>query len=458
MRQSIIPGATYDASSRDTPPRCHPGTRTQILEEVQTRIHDPSGLTRIVWINGPAGVGKSAIMQTLAEAESSLDTTFTTLFLSRPNERDDPQKVFTSLAYGFLMLNLEYQEYIGEKLRHDPTFLTKSMDTQFLRLFITPFLKNYVNIGSQRWIVFLDGLDECHGAREQSRIVELICNSVLHHSTTNPFIWIIASRPEAHLKQSFMKVKKSIGSYWELEVPVDSDRSSRDVEHYLHAQFSAIRANYPESVPPLWPSERDFLTLARASSGLFALATTLIGYLSRGDPVSRLKHILDMIEKSRNQTVNIQQRPFHMLDLLFTQILSEVPYMLLSPCQHLLGYYLLEAAGAFDRKPIPLLVASNTLELDQPTTYAALSKLESVLTCPPPDEAEHQPIRFHHASFSDFLTDASRSREYHIDLSQEVTHLWRLQTKILRQYGINRGGFIIVRFSGIVINEFYSLQ
>lgn len=35
---------------------------------------------------GPAGVGESAILQTLVEAEASWNATFTTLFFSRPNE------------------------------------------------------------------------------------------------------------------------------------------------------------------------------------------------------------------------------------------------------------------------------------------------------------------------------------------------------------------------------------
>ncbi len=446
MRQYVIPGAEYDSSSRDFPPRCHPGTRSQILEDVQARIHDRSRATRMIWINGPAGVGKSAIMQTLTEAESSLDSTFTTLFLSRPNERDDPRKVFTTLAYGLVTLNSEYHDYVGESLLHDPTFLAGSMDEQFLNLFVTPFLEKRIDFVSQRWVVFLDGLDECQGEREQCRIVELIRNSLAHNVGSPPFTWIIASRPEVHLKHSFMKAGKDLGSFWELEVPVDSDRSSRDVEHYLHAQFSMIRQNHPDSVPSFWPSERDFLTLARASSGLFVYASTLIRYLSRNDPVSHLKRILDIIEKSRNQPVNVQQSPFYMLDLLFTQVMSQVSSQLFTSCQHLLGFYLLEAALAFDRKPVPLLIASNSLELDQKTTYAALQELHSVLTCPPPEEAEYQPIRFLHASFSDFLSDPSRSQACHIDLSQEVTHLWRCQTRILRQYGSTRSKSPRIRF------------
>ncbi|EEB93282.1 hypothetical protein MPER_08085, partial [Moniliophthora perniciosa FA553] len=52
---------------RFPPPNCHPGTRASILEELSKWIEDDSKATRIFWLYGSAGVGKSAIAQNLAE-------------------------------------------------------------------------------------------------------------------------------------------------------------------------------------------------------------------------------------------------------------------------------------------------------------------------------------------------------------------------------------------------------
>ncbi len=73
---------------------------------------------------------------------------------------------------------------------------------------------------------------------------------MLHRTASTPFVWVIASRPEAHLKKQFAKAKVDFGGFWELEVPFDSKQSLCDVERYLHVQFSEMRENDPDSKPP----------------------------------------------------------------------------------------------------------------------------------------------------------------------------------------------------------------
>ncbi len=170
MLQYIIPGTEFDSSSRNNPPKCHPNSRTRFLDELNARIEDVALDTRIVWLFGPAGVGKSAIMQSLIEIVHPLPSlTCATLFFSRPNHRDDPKKVFTTLAYAFAVADPGYRRYMKDRLPTEPTFLDKSLDEQFRRLFITPFTTGDVNFGSRRWIIFLDGFDEIGGDSEINR-------------------------------------------------------------------------------------------------------------------------------------------------------------------------------------------------------------------------------------------------------------------------------------------------
>ncbi|KAF9442692.1 hypothetical protein P691DRAFT_618043, partial [Macrolepiota fuliginosa MF-IS2] len=58
-------GAGLDSAVRYPLPRCHPATRRTLRGRIAGWLADRS--TNLLWLYGPAGVGKSAIAQTVAE-------------------------------------------------------------------------------------------------------------------------------------------------------------------------------------------------------------------------------------------------------------------------------------------------------------------------------------------------------------------------------------------------------
>ncbi|KAF9443458.1 hypothetical protein P691DRAFT_412947 [Macrolepiota fuliginosa MF-IS2] len=388
-------------------------------------------------MHGPAGVGKSAIMQTVAETVS----TCATLFFSRSSDppRNDSKKVLTTLAYSIAITNRDYRKYIEERMSQDPSFLEKSLTEQFHRLFITPFIDNIVKTSRQRWVVLLDGLDECKNeGSDQCRIVDLISNSILRYAGATPFVWVIASRPEAHLTAALRNLKESFrdrhAEFWERGIPVDSDDASRDIERYLQTEFTKIGKDNPDAFPSptfIWPSDVDFLKVAKASSGLFVFASTLTKYISVDRPASRLKLIIALIDRSTPDSTRISQKPFSLLDMLYTQIMSDIPEDLLLIVKTLLGYYRLVSEGSIHGTGF--VEVCNVLGLYQDEAYDALRKLHSVLFCPSPGTAEFSGVKYFHTSFSDFLFDRSRSQAYHVDLDQERTNIWRCYIRILKE-------------------------
>lgn len=124
----------------------------------------------------------------------------------------------------------------------DSGFMDKTIKEQFKRPFVIPPTGNHIDFGSLPCIVFLDGLDECNVEREQGRIVDVICESILFCPDSMPFVWIITSRPEApHLNAPFAQVKADIGTFWNPEIPVDSDEASQKTERYPRAEFVKIQ-------------------------------------------------------------------------------------------------------------------------------------------------------------------------------------------------------------------------
>ncbi|KAF9441419.1 hypothetical protein P691DRAFT_779803, partial [Macrolepiota fuliginosa MF-IS2] len=92
-------GTEVDSSERDDPPRCHPDTRKEVRQKITTWRSNPERDRSMLWLLGPAGVGKSAIAQTIAEecaADGSLGATF---FFSRLNNRNNPHSVIPTIVY-----------------------------------------------------------------------------------------------------------------------------------------------------------------------------------------------------------------------------------------------------------------------------------------------------------------------------------------------------------------------
>lgn len=467
LKKHIVPGALYNSVERDSSQRCHPGTRTSIRDRLKICIGDPTLEKRVIWIHGPAGVGKSAIMQTIVE-EVIPDFICGTLFCSRLHLHDDTKKAFPTLAYGLAVANEQYRYYLGMRLKSDPTYLTQSLDNQFKALFVTPFVQNHVQVGPRRWVMFLDGLDECQITEHtdnQRRIMNFICDSIFDHPQSTPFIWIIASRPEENLKKVWHQAQGQFGNQVpkleEITIPIHSGEGIRDVELYLYDQFEAIRANHFElmSTRSRWPSDQDFAKVANESSGLFVFASTVVNYLSSfsvEDPVFRLEVVMAFIDRA--DKCSPDENPFRPLDSLYSTIMANISMRLLPVTKSLLGFYhLLDTVFSEDLGTYMIrrdfVTICNFLGLRQNEAYAAVRKLRSVLKCPPPLVAHVKGIQVFHASFLDFLLDDSRSKIYHINPDQELNNVWRCCIKIINDFANKQGKLLAYLVLSTIITE-----
>jgi DNA replication protein DnaC len=70
LGKRIAPGASHNSAERFDPPKCHPKTREAVLKDIMDWIQGLGEVERrhyFMWLYGPAGAGKSAIAQTIAE-------------------------------------------------------------------------------------------------------------------------------------------------------------------------------------------------------------------------------------------------------------------------------------------------------------------------------------------------------------------------------------------------------
>ncbi|KAF9450188.1 hypothetical protein P691DRAFT_498084 [Macrolepiota fuliginosa MF-IS2] len=406
-----IPGASFDSSARSPPPRCHPGTRLAILQRALAFSADRQRNKKMLWIVGPAGVGKSAIMQTLAENVSKFTADSVvlgaSLFLS-VNGRNDGSKALATLAYQIAVRNLWYRQFIQDEVMNDPMLLEKSLPTQFSKFLVEPFLRHAADNDRVRFLILIDGLDECNGSDTQCEILGLIAFFCIQYPNA-PLVWIVSSRPEPHIT-AFLSRANVASGYEKEEILINSDEAREDVERYLREELGKLRYKYLTlALTVQWPAEDDFLKLSAAADGLFAFASTTVRFIddpASGNPVSQLGLVLEAIDHIPSPLnpypIEGASHPMAMLDALYARVLSRVPPHVLPATKKLLL-----AIHMKIHNTLPNLC--NWLGMTRYTAYSALHHLHSVLDIPTPGGAPGGLLQSFHKSFYDYLFDFKRS-------------------------------------------------
>ncbi|KAF5357810.1 hypothetical protein D9756_001264 [Leucocoprinus leucothites] len=293
LRSAGTPEAGLDSASRYPHPRCHPGTRKSIQEKLLKWLLDIPHEWRMIWLFGPAGVGKSAVAQTFAEAAKDQRLLAASYFFSstRGEKRSDPLRVIPTVAYQMTIHSDPCKSAIARKLASDPSILDATLEVQFQGLVEEPFLQLASHqaqpFGKSLHVIVVDGLDECSDDEAQCQLVELIKEAA--HKTYLPLLWLICSHSERHLKSTFSQIEHA--QVRRREELVTDNELRADIERFMHARFKEIHYKYRDiisvSVDNPWPTESDLAIIMGQVSGHFVVASAAeryVGDASVGDP------------------------------------------------------------------------------------------------------------------------------------------------------------------------------
>uniref|UniRef100_A0A0W0F426 Nephrocystin 3-like N-terminal domain-containing protein n=1 Tax=Moniliophthora roreri TaxID=221103 RepID=A0A0W0F426_MONRR len=424
--------ACYDSEQRFPPPNCHPGTRANILATLSEWIESDLKTTKIFWIYGSAGVGKSAIAQNLSEKYASNKLAAAFFFSRNDSTRDKLEPVVATIAYQFCKSGSPLKHVLGpiiiETLRSDPEIFRASHEVQFQKLIIEPCSK----VEPALWenlpnAIVIDGLDECVHLPSQERFLALI-----QRATTSPlpapWVFIICSRPELHIRDVFDH--QDFGEILRRLAVTPSAEAYQDVRRYLVDKFAILRNKHRalRCEGASWPGDDSIDQLVKRADGQFIFAVTVIKYIDTRDepPQDRLDAIL------RVYVGHGSESPYSDLDLLYRQILSTCPRwhrvqpvlrLLVTPDDGMIQRYD-EAAHWRSLSMIELL-----LNLKGSEIVTSLAKLHSVLLIP---EGDHSNIYIAHASFTEFICDINRSGEYHAPQMTDQEYSDCVTTLLLR--------------------------
>jgi len=379
----------------------------------------------IVWVYGPAGAGKSAIAQTIAEMCEEEMILLASFFFSRNDpSRSNAQPLIATIAYQITLNLPDVHDAILCAIERDPLVFSKSLAFQFKSLIVEP-LQHLIEAGffnqpTSRRLVIIDGLDECSDPKVQRNIVEVLANA--HRQHRLPLIFLFASRPEQHISLAFSTgVLPSVTSRIALD---ESYLPEQDIKFFLTDKFQEIKSTHRlrAYIPPQWPLPDVLKQLVMKSSGQFIYASTVIKYVSsiRHKPHDRLDIVLGIRPPQRDL-------PFAELDALYIHILAGVEDI--DPVLEILSFlFLTDHSSTWPASELGEIEEFLSLQPGDVELY--LGDLTSLVNAGPDQE-----IHVLHASLTDFLVDPTRSKEFWINPLARHTVFARRCLQVLQLKG-----------------------
>ncbi|KAF4617825.1 hypothetical protein D9613_006345 [Agrocybe pediades] len=440
LTEAVATNALHDSGASFDKPKCHPQTRVKIREIIMRWIvgedEDAKGGKQFMWLNGAAGCGKSAIAQSAVESCIERGLPLASFFFSRSDStRNHAASLVATLAYQLYCAfpGTQVQTEILSTIQNDPLIVKKTLQQQFTSLIIQPlktyFVKDQITQGRVPFVIVIDGLDECSDRSAQKAILTALADSVRLSDFRIPIF--IASRPERDIKLSFSsKHLKSVHTRISLDLE-DRDDTNSDIRLYLFDKFADIKDDFNDRTTGRklvydWPGDEIVERLVGKSSGQFIYAATVIRYVesTRHRPDHRLEVVLSLRPDNGDH-------PFAELDALYTMILESV--LNIEKVLRVLSLYFMDLSLSCSTIEELLLYDEGEVE----TLFCDMAALVQISE-PKNDflrrnrtyDPEHSPsfhLRVLHASLTDYLLDAARSKQFHIDMDYHgIRHVTRV--------------------------------
>lgn len=413
LYRRVAPNAILNAAGRADQVRCHPGTRKTVIGRIEKwRMEAIDSLAPpIFWLSGPAGAGKSAIVQTVAEGWKAKTIPQANFFFFRTDpSRNSLAPLMATLVHQVILIYPQLRDSVEVVLSRNPVILGSSIEEQLMELIINP-LRNLHRSSSSYHppVLLIDGLDECDSdTKDNQRKILLAFNKILVQNPGYVYL-LVASRDESQIQATFNRIDASL-----FRLYLDNQYSpENDIRLFVEDELDQIKATHPlgHKLGENWPSVRDVDDIVTKSSGQFIYAAVVMRFIahSSDSPILSLQRVQDAAARTKSNS------PFSQLDAVYDYILSQVEDQ--EALQDILNTQLLVRRSFSTTDPVydPVIPLMPLLNLYKPKyTEAIISSCLANLT-PIAQYTHNNRLLFHHASFPDYLLDQSRSGDRFVD-------------------------------------------
>lgn len=397
-------------AGRNPGKECLPQTRQGVIDELVKWITDPDpeDTTRLLWLSGLAGSGKSAIAHTVARLFDDQNRlgSFFAFDVSRQTELQ-PHHLFSTISVDLADLDTNWKSSLWDTIKAKRSLrTTTSIQSQFDGFLVKP-AANLTVMGPI--VVVIDALDESGDEVSREELLSVLADRI--SDLPSNFRFIVTSRPEEDIQTALRHnprvFHKSMDS-------IDRTSTDVDITAFVQSELSAITSLDPESC----------LKLVLKSEGLFQWAFTacrfIKGPVKRGwTPTERLSTIL-------SSSSNLDSLYFSILERIF-DIEDAIP---MTRFRDILGT-LLEAKE-------PLSVSTLCDFCDERYTREVVESIIRPLGSLLSGVSEEEyPVRPLHSSFRDFLVDESRSKAFYADGSLQNRSIALASLRALKELRFN---------------------
>jgi environmental stress-induced protein Ves len=407
LSQIAVKGAEYDSRERLPYPKCLEGTRVDLLNHIYGLLDNPDK-SRLIWLHGTAGVGKSAVAFTIAERmrglkvaeettrEKRLAGTF--FFSRRHTKRCTAGYLFATIAYQLASNFPSIRDDVNRAIHDNPAILDpdKSLQDQMEALFLQPLRSLRLRLHDRPPLVFVvDALDECTSEDEIACLIPLLGRAL--HEPYLPVIHILlTSRSEVHIHEVMheeavrtLVCEIPVQTSGQGSAPISLDGADVDNDIFIFMKHSFTKLgcrnrNFPQ------PTKDELERLASRAGRRFIVASTMMNFINDGynDPHDRLQLMLELTS-----------------ELLPGTEMYKFYDRILSTCANPKRAYLYLSVVATLTDPLPISQISELLGPGEgKDVESALVQLRSVMDIPTDNSL---PVNIYHSSIRDYASDPS---------------------------------------------------
>ncbi|PHH93085.1 hypothetical protein CDD83_1370 [Cordyceps sp. RAO-2017] len=401
-----VKGATFDSHADEYAGECLAGTCLELLNKISKWANDPTRES-IYWLEGKAGIGKSAIARTVA-GNLGRDLAASFFFKRGEGDRGKAGLFFTTLAAQLSKRLPAMAQLVRNAMDSHHGIAQKTLGEQFRRLLKEPLEamnRKYPQPETVQTIV-IDALDECDDERDVKVIISLL--SQMPRSEGYALKFFLTSRDELPIRDGFKSIEKYVKQSLH---DISPEMIEEDITIFLESRLKEIGKF---RMAPDWPGQDQLQELIRMANPLFIAAATACRFIEDdkqgGDLDGRIKQIL-------------QYTAYHYgdLDKTYLPVLKQMISGLREPGLEKAKKEIMKIVGSIITitNPLPAVSLANLLGMTHADVNNRLQRLHPVLVIPSDVKA---PVRIFHESFRDFLVHSDPKIQHDIWVDTSKTH------------------------------------